>query len=49
MAYGIHADQYSFLDESGEGLTDTTDAITYKITLGGLGGASGGTGSSSFS
>ena len=39
MSYGIHADQYSFLDESGGGLTDTTDAITYKITLGGLGGS----------
>ena len=29
MAYGIHAQQYTFLDESGEGLTDTTDAISY--------------------
>ena len=35
MAYGIHAQQYTFLDESGEGLTDTTDAISYKITLSG--------------
>jgi len=39
MAYGIHADQYTFLDESGEGLTDSASAITYKITLGGLGGS----------
>ena len=35
MGYGIHAQQYTFLDESGEGLTDTTDAISYKITLSG--------------
>ena len=35
MAYGIHAQQYTFLDESGEGLTDTTDAISYKITMSG--------------
>ena len=35
MAYGIHAQQYTFLDESGEGLTDTTDAISYKVTLSG--------------
>jgi len=33
MGYGIHAYQYTFLDEAGEGLTDTTDAITYKITV----------------
>ena len=39
MAYGMHSDQYTFLDEVGEGLTDSTDAITYKITLGGLGGS----------
>lgn len=32
MGYGTHAYQFTFLDESGEGLTDTTDAITYKIT-----------------
>ena len=37
MAYGIHAQQYTFLDESGEGLTETTDAITYKITMSGSG------------
>jgi len=35
MGYGIHAYQFTFLDESGEGLTDTTDAITYKITAAG--------------
>lgn len=35
MGYAIHAQLYSFLDESGEGLTDTTDAISYKITLSG--------------
>jgi hypothetical protein len=35
MAYGIHAHQYTFLDESGEGLTDSTDAISYKITMSG--------------
>jgi len=35
MGYGIHAQQYTFLDESGEGLTDTTDAISYKITMSG--------------
>ena len=35
MAYGIHAQQYTFLDESGEGLTDTTDAISYKISISG--------------
>ena len=35
MGYGIHAQQYTFLDESGEGLTDTTDAISYKITISG--------------
>jgi len=35
MAYGIHAFQYTFLDESGEGLSDTTDAISYKISLSG--------------
>ena len=35
MGYGIHAQQYTFLDESGEGLTDTTDAISYKVTLSG--------------
>ena len=32
MGYGIHSDMYNFLDESGKGLTNTTDAITYKIT-----------------
>jgi len=36
MGYGTHAYQYTFLDESGEGLTDTTDAITYKITAAGV-------------
>ena len=35
MAYGIHAHQYTFLDETGEGLTDTLDAISYKITMSG--------------
>mgnify|MGYP003154487832 FL=1 len=35
MGYGIHAHQYIFLDESGEGLTDTTDAISYKISISG--------------
>jgi len=35
MGFGIHAQQYTFLDESGEGLTDTTDAISYKITMSG--------------
>lgn len=39
MGYGIHADMFSFLDESGEGLTDTTDAITYKVDMGGGGGS----------
>ena len=34
-AYGIHAHLYSFLDETGEGLTDTLDAISYKITMSG--------------
>jgi hypothetical protein len=37
MGYGIHAHQYTFLDESGEGLTDTTDAISYKISISGSG------------
>lgn len=32
MGYGIHSDIYNFLDESGEGLSNTTDAITYKLT-----------------
>jgi hypothetical protein len=36
MGYGTHAYQYTFLDESGEGLTNTTDAITYKITVAGI-------------
>lgn len=40
MGYGIHAYQYTFLDESGEGLTDTTDAITYKITAAGINSSS---------
>jgi hypothetical protein len=40
MGYGIHAQSYIFLDETGEGLTDTTDPITYKIT--GLSGGGGG-------
>ncbi len=40
MGYGIHAQSYTFLDETGEGLTDTADAITYKIT--GLSGGGGG-------
>tara|TARA_B100000123_G_C25628664_1_gene383410 strand:+ start:234 stop:794 length:561 start_codon:yes stop_codon:yes gene_type:complete len=35
MAYGIHAHQYTFLDESGEGLTDSTDAISYKVSISG--------------
>ena len=35
MGFGIHAHLYAFLDESGEGLTDTTDAISYKITMSG--------------
>ena len=35
MGYGIHAQQYTFLDESGEGLTDSTDAISYKVTMSG--------------
>ena len=35
MGYGIHASQYTFLDESGEGLTDTTDAISYKLSISG--------------
>ena len=35
MAYGIHAQQYTFLDESGEGLTDSTDAISYKVSISG--------------
>ena len=39
MGYGIHADQYTFLDEVGEGLTDSASAITYKIDMGGGGGA----------
>ena len=39
MGYGIHADLFSFLDESGEGLTDSTSAITYKIDMGGGGGS----------
>ena len=37
MAYGIHSNLYTFLDESGEGLTDTTDAISYKISISGSG------------
>ena len=37
MGFGIHAQQYTFLDESGEGLTDTTDAISYKISISGSG------------
>tara|TARA_B100001248_G_scaffold242459_1_gene210016 strand:+ start:337 stop:912 length:576 start_codon:yes stop_codon:yes gene_type:complete len=32
MGYGIHADFYQFLDSTSTGLTNTTDAITYKIT-----------------
>ena len=32
MGYGIHSDFYQFLDSTSTGLTDTTDAITYKIT-----------------
>ena len=32
MGYGIHADFYQFLDSTDTGLTNTTDAITYKIT-----------------
>ncbi len=39
MGYGIHADQYTFLDEVGEGLTDSASAITYKIDMGGGGGS----------
>tara|TARA_Y100000114_G_scaffold153287_1_gene172961 strand:+ start:793 stop:1353 length:561 start_codon:yes stop_codon:yes gene_type:complete len=35
MGYGIFAQQYTFLDESGEGLTDTTDAISYKVSISG--------------
>ena len=35
MGYGTHAYQFTFLDEFGEGLTDTLDAITYKITAAG--------------
>ena len=32
MGYGIHADFYQFLDSTSTGLTDSSDAITYKIT-----------------
>ena len=34
MGYGIHSDLFSFLDEVGEGLTDSASAITYKIDMG---------------
>jgi hypothetical protein len=40
MGYGIHAQQYSFLDETGEGLTDTADAISYKWSVAGANTAS---------
>ena len=39
MAYGIHAQLYTFLDETGEGLTDTLDAISYEVSLSGSGTA----------
>ena len=32
MGYGIHSDFYQFLDSTSTGLTDSTDAITYKVT-----------------
>ena len=32
MGYGIHAQMYAYLDSSSVGLTDSTDAISYKIT-----------------
>ena len=32
MGYGIHADFYQFLDSTSTGLTNSSDAITYKIT-----------------
>ena len=32
MGYGVHADFYQFIDSTSTGLTNTTDAITYKIT-----------------
>lgn len=32
MGYGIHAEFYQFLDSTSTGLTDSSSAITYKIT-----------------
>tara|TARA_R100001480_G_scaffold152092_1_gene153855 strand:+ start:762 stop:1334 length:573 start_codon:yes stop_codon:yes gene_type:complete len=32
MGYGIHADFYQFLDSTDTGLSNSSDAITYKIT-----------------
>ena len=32
MGYGIHAELYQFLDSTSTGLTNSSDAITYKIT-----------------
>ena len=32
MGYGIHGDFYQFLDSTSTGLTNSSDAITYKIT-----------------
>jgi len=32
MGYGIHAEFYQFLDSTSTGLTNSSDAITYKIT-----------------
>ena len=32
MGYGIHAEFYQFLDSTSTGLTDSTSAITYKVT-----------------
>lgn len=32
MGYGIHSEFYQFLDSTSTGLTDSSDAITYKIT-----------------
>ena len=32
MGYGIHSEFYQFLDSTSTGLTNSSDAITYKIT-----------------